>query len=165
MIVPDVDRYEDFLSEVNAFLRQPPQAITSGKRLAEIMGAKSRRVRDDILTILKTNTDPKADVAAMLRLMRETLVHDLDNARFADMYAQTLIYGLFVGRYNDDTPATFDRHEARRLVPKTNPFLLHFFDYIVGPSFDEHLARAVDELCAVFRVCLLYTSPSPRDRG
>ncbi|WP_131830958.1 type ISP restriction/modification enzyme [Mycobacteroides abscessus] len=152
MIVPDVDRYEDFLSEVNAFLRQPPQAITSGKRLAEIMGAKSRRVRDDILTILKTNTDPKADVAAMLRLMRETLVHDLDNARFADMYAQTLIYGLFVGRYNDDTPATFDRHEARRLVPKTNPFLLHFFDYIVGPSFDEHLARAVDELCAVFRV-------------
>lgn len=152
MIVPDVDKYEDFISEVNAFLQQPPQMIASGKRLAEIMGAKSRRVRDDILTILETNTDPKADVAAMLRLMRETLVHDLDNARFADMYAQTLIYGLFVARYNDDSPATFGRHEARRLVPKTNPFLLHFFDYIVGPSFDEHLARAVDELCAVFRV-------------
>lgn len=152
MIVPDVDKYEDFISVVNAFLQQPPQTITSGKRLAEIMGAKSRRVRDDILTILETNTDPKADVVGMLRLMRETLVHDLDNARFADMYAQTLIYGLFVARYNDETPATFDRHEARRLVPKTNPFLLHFFDYIVGPSFDEHLARAVDELCAVFQV-------------
>lgn len=152
MIVPDPGNYEDFISEVNAFLQQPPQTITSGKRLAEIMGAKSRRVRDDILTILQTNTDPKADLIGMLRLMRQTLVHDLDNARFADMYAQTLIYGLFVARYNDQTPQTFDRHEARRLVPKTNPFLLHFFDYIVGPSFDEHLARAVDELCAVFRV-------------
>lgn len=84
--------------------------------------------------------------------MRTSLVHDLDHSRFADMYAQTLVYGLFVARYNDPTPQTFNKDEARALVPKTNPFLLSFFDHIVGPNFDDRLARAVDELCEVFRI-------------
>lgn len=151
-IVADLDTYQLLITELESFLHQPPQKITSGKRLAEIMGAKTRRIRDEILDLFSTETNQSADLTKIFNLMRQMLVHDLNHAKFADMYAQTLVYGLFVARYSDSSPATFDRHEARRLVPKTNPFLLHFFDYIVGPSFDESLARAVDELCAVFRI-------------
>ena len=68
------------------------------------------------------------------------------------MYAQTLVYGLFVARFNDPSPETFTRAEARLLIPKTNPFLRQFFDHIVGTNFDERLAQAVDELCQVFAV-------------
>ena len=79
------------------------------------------------------------------------LVHDLSLEAFADMYAQTLVYGLFVARYYDDSPNTFSRQEARDLVPASNPFLQHFFDHIAGPNFDKRLSYIVDELCEVFQ--------------
>lgn len=88
----------------------------------------------------------------MYSMMKELLVHDLSEDKFADMYAQTLVYGLFVARYNDPNPDTFSRGEARDLVPKSNPFLQKFFDHIVGPDFDNRLSYIVDELCEVFRV-------------
>lgn len=151
-IVPDVAAYEALATEIVEFLAQLPQKITSGKRLAEIMGAKARRIREDIRAYFADDPDAGDDLVKIYNLMRTSLVHDLDHSRFADMYAQTLVYGLFVARYNDPTPQTFNKDEARALVPKTNPFLLSFFDHIVGPNFDDRLARAVDELCEVFRI-------------
>ncbi|MBR7193771.1 type ISP restriction/modification enzyme [Gordonia sp. SCSIO 19800] len=151
-IVADPTAYNSLTGEISHFVAQLPQAITSGVRLAEIMGAKARRVREDILAYFSDDPDPGDDLVKIYNLMRTALVHDLDHGRFADMYAQTLVYGLFVARYSDPTPETFTKDEARALVPKTNPFLLSFFDHIVGPSFDERLARAVDELCEVFRI-------------
>jgi predicted helicase len=66
------------------------------------------------------------------------------------MYAQTLVYGLFAARYNDPTPDSFSRAEARDLLPATNPFLKSFFDHITGASFPRRLEIIVDELCEVF---------------
>ena len=151
-IVANPAAYDNLAATISDFLAQLPQTITSGVRLAEIMGAKARRIREDILAYFADDPDPDADLVKIYNLMRTALVHDLDHSRFADMYAQTLVYGLFVARYNDSTPETFTKDEARALVPRTNPFLLSFFDHIVGPSFDKRLARAVDELCEVFRI-------------
>lgn len=150
---PNPDEYARLIAELRAFLALPPQKIGSGKRLAEIMGAKARRIRDDVETFL-TNEAPPAgnELVKIFKLMRSMLVHDLDHSRFADMYAQTLVYGLFVARYGDTTPDSFDREEARTLIPRTNPFLRQFFDHIAGVNFDDRLARAVDELCQVFQV-------------
>lgn len=153
VLVPDPDEYQRLINELQAFLELPPQRITSGKKLAEIMGAKTRRIRDDIQSYFeKEAPSPNTELVKIYNLMRTMLLHDLDHAKFADMYAQTLVYGLFVARYSDTSPETFNREEARSLVPKTNPFLQHFFDHIVGPEFDERLGRAVDELCDAFRV-------------
>ena len=82
--------------------------------------------------------------------IRKLLVRYLTIEQFADMYAQTLVYGLFVARFYDEIPETFSRQEARALIPKSNPFLQHFFDHIVGPNFDKRLSHIVDELCDVF---------------
>ena len=82
--------------------------------------------------------------------LKKLLVHDLTKDSFADMYAQTLVYGLFVARYYDETPENFTRQEARDLIPKSNPLLRHFFDHIVGPDFDKRLEYIVNELCEVF---------------
>ncbi|WP_131813608.1 type ISP restriction/modification enzyme [Mycolicibacterium fortuitum] len=151
-LVFHTDEYARLENELAAFLALPPQQLTSGKRLAEIMGAKTRRIRDDLTHYFSDNPAENSDLVKIFNLMRTMLVRDLDHERFADMYAQTLVYGLFVARFNDPTPDTFTRAEARLLIPKTNPFLRQFFDHIVGTSFDDRLAQAVDELCQVFAV-------------
>ncbi len=79
------------------------------------------------------------------------LIHDLDDAKFADIYAQTLIYGLFVARYHDETPDTFTRAEARELLALTNPLLRDFFDHVTGTGFEPALAHIVDEMCDIFK--------------
>jgi len=149
VLAPDAN--ERLWRELEAFLELPPEKIRSGKRLAEIMGAKARRIRDNVAEFL---TGPKVgtDLSKIYQLMKNMLVHDLDVAKFADMYAQTLVYGLFIARYADKTLDDFSRSEARDLVPRSNPFLREFFDHIAGIGFDSRLARIVDELCDVFRV-------------
>ena len=59
----------------------------------------------------------------MFKDFKESLIHDLDEERFADMYAQTIVYGLFSARCMDNTPDFFNVSEAVDRIPNTNPFL------------------------------------------
>lgn len=145
----DAEAGEALLREMEEFVALPPEKITSGKRLATLMGAKARRLRDDVTNFVEGGD---AELIKIMHMIKDRLVPDIDVAKFADMYSQTLVYGLFVARYADSTPNTFTRQEARDLVPKTNPFLRAFFDHIAGADFDDRLGYIVDELCAVFRV-------------
>jgi len=75
-----------------------------------------------LLPELATNPDPEKERAAV--------------AEFADMFAQTLSYGLFSARVV--APGrSFTRENARKLVPRTNPFLRNFFEQITGAALDD----------------------------
>ncbi|HET8581517.1 MAG TPA: type ISP restriction/modification enzyme [Candidatus Paceibacterota bacterium] len=127
-----------------------PEPIRSANRLAEIMGGKARRIRDNVIRYLEGDSERNREFRQMLEVFRDRLVHTITPAQFADMYAQTLVYGLFAARYADRTPDNFSRQEARDLVPHSNPLLREFFDHIAGAGFDERLTIIVDELCEVF---------------
>jgi predicted helicase len=114
------------------------------------MGGRAQRIRDNVRQFLVTQSDKNAELVRLYETFKKLLVHDLTTDAFADMYAQTLVYGLFVARYHDETKKDFSRQEARDLIPKSNPLLQHFFDHIVGPNFDKRLEYIVNELCEVF---------------
>lgn len=151
-IVPQPEKYRLLADALVDFLHGKPEPITNGVRLAQIMGGKARRICDNVVAYLADPEDRDEELLRIFQTVKKLLVHDLSPEKFADMYAQTLVYGLFVARYNDKTPETFSRHEARDLVPASNPFLREFFDHIAGPKFDQRLQYIVDELCAAFGV-------------
>lgn len=146
------ERYQRLELELKAFLSSKPENIKSGKRLALIMGAKAMRIRDNVRLYLEQESQRNEELEKIYQLIKTLLVHDLSKEKFADMYAQTLVYGLFAARYNDPSPETFTRAEARDLVPASNPFLREFFDHIAGSRFDTRLKYIVDELCEIFSV-------------
>ncbi len=74
------------------------------------------------------------------------LIHDLSEEQFADMYAQTICYGLFAARCNIKEYVQFTREHAAYDLPKTNPFLRKLFNHIAGPDLDERITWAVDDL-------------------
>lgn len=82
---------------------------------------------------------------------KSILIHDLNPKDFADIYAQTLAYGMFAARLHDQDLDTFSRQEAAELIPKTNPFLRKLFQYIAGYDIDERIKTTVDNLADVFR--------------
>jgi predicted helicase len=124
------------------------EPIKRGRHLAQIMGGKAKRIRGNVLDILERQEE--TDIHKVRNTIKKLLVHDMDNDSFADMYAQTLVYGLFVARFYDESGDNFSRREARDLVPRSNPFLAHFFDHISGVNFEKKLSHIVDELCEVF---------------
>jgi hypothetical protein len=149
-IVPHADSFQSLTATIADFLEGKPENIKSATRLAEIMGGKARRIRDSVRQYLANDSETNADILRVYETMKKLLVHDLVPETFADMYAQTLVYGLFVARFYDESPEAFSREKARDLVPASNPFLRHFFDHIVGPDFDKRLGYIVGELCEIF---------------
>ena len=138
------------------FAHTTPLTITSSKRLAEMMAGKAAIIKDIMGRALVA--DFKAmeqgarptDLIGQYEAFKANLIHDITVEEFADIYAETIAYGLFAARLHDETPGTFNRAEALDLLPKSNPFLRELFIYIAGPSLDERLRRVIDELCNVF---------------
>ncbi|MBN2031433.1 N-6 DNA methylase [bacterium] len=149
-ITPIPENYEHVVQTLIDFTKSHREPIRSGEHLSKIMGGKAQRIRDNIKQFLSNESEKNAEIMRVYDTIKKLLVHDLTKDAFADMYAQTLVYGLFVARYHDKTPETFSRQEARDLIPKSNPLLQHFFDHIVGPDFDKRLEYIANELCEVF---------------
>jgi len=147
---PIPENYDHVAKSLVDFTQTHKEPIRTGKHLSKIMGGKAQRIRDNIRQFLSIESEKNAEIKRIYEAIKKQLVHDLTQDSFADMYAQTLVYGLFVARYHDETPENFSRQKARDLVPASNPLLRHFFDHIVGPDFDKRLEYIVNELCLVF---------------
>lgn len=150
IITPIPENYDHAAKTLLDFARSHKEPIRSGEHLARIMGGKAQRIRDDIRQFYSIESDKITDLIKLYETIKKLLVHDLTIDSFADMYAQTLVYGLFVARYYDKSQNNFSRQQARELIPNSNPLLRHFFDHIVGADFDSRLKFIVDELCEVF---------------
>ncbi len=150
IITPIPEYYENLAKTLLDFIKSHKEPIRSGKHLAKIMGGKAQRIRDNVRHFFTTESDKNTELVRVYETIKKLLVHDLTQDAFADMYAQTLVYGLFAARYYDESRESFSRQEARDLIPNSNPLLRHFFDHIVGPNFDKRLEYIVNELCEVF---------------
>ena len=127
------------------------QRITSSSALAKQMAAKAHLLADAVKkSIAIDGEDGDSDMSAQLRAFRSVLIHDLKTEDFADIYAQTIVYGLFTARLNDQTPEDFSRYEAAELIPKSNPFLRKVFQSIAVYDLDESIAWIVEDLASMF---------------
>jgi len=129
------------------------QRITSAPRLAKLMAGKARLLSSIIETAMGDETDSydNDNLQAQYRAFKEVLIQELKKEDFADIYAQTIAYGMFAARLHDETPDDFSREEAAKLIPKTNPFLRQIFNNLAGNDLDERIAWVVDDLAKVFQ--------------
>jgi hypothetical protein len=134
---------------IKAFLETQASTVNSPKELAVRMAALARLIRDTIQRAFNAEdlTDDEPDpLHDQLDGFRKVLLHDLTPEQFADMYSQTICYGLFAARCNADSSQAFTRQSAGYALPKTNPFLRKMFNYIAGTELDERIVWAVDDL-------------------
>ena len=139
------DAGEDFLALFDNFIQAEVFTISGPKELAQRMAALARLVRRLISETFAVEPD-KGDLHDQLKAFRETLIPDLDPDKFADMYAQTICYGLFASKCNTEPASVFARESAADHLPKTNPFLRQLFHHIVGPDLNERVKWAVEQL-------------------
>ena len=154
-IKPLPENFGVFENLIKDFCTHVGQTIKSPKKLAEMMAGKARLLSDVIgksLTSDEANQE-NSTLKDQMNAFRDILIHDITPRGFADVYAQTIAYGMFAARLHDPTLPTFSRQEAAELIPKSNPFLRKLFGYIAGPDIDDRIKWIVDSLIDIFLAC------------
>jgi len=154
-IVPLPINFATFTNLIKDFASHVGQTIKSSKKLAEMMAGKARLLSDVIEKALTSDEANKEDstLKDQMNAFKQILIHDITPKGFADVYAQTISYGMFAARLHDPTLPTFSRQEAAELIPKSNPFLRKLFGYIAGPEIDDRIKWIVDSLVDIFLAC------------
>ncbi|MET3732388.1 type ISP restriction/modification enzyme [Moheibacter stercoris] len=154
-IVPIVGNFSHFENLVKDFASYKGQTIKSPKKLAEMMAGKARLLSDVIENALNSDeiNYENSTLKDQKLAFKQILIHDITPKGFADVYAQTIAYGMFAARLHDPTLPTFSRQEAAELIPKSNPFLRKLFGYIAGPDIDDRILWIVDSLVEIFLAC------------
>jgi len=151
-IVPISENFATFTNLIENFAIQVTQTIKSPTKLAQMMAGKAKLMADVIEKSLNNDDENKirSSIKNQMLSFQQMLIHDIDNKSFADIYAQTIAYGMFAARYHDPTLPTFSRQEAAELIPKSNPFLRKLFQDIAGYDLDSRLVWIVEELVSIF---------------
>src|SRR6266568_350077 len=102
-----------------AFTLRHREVVTTSKELSIRLAELARAIRDRIKTALAIETET-GPLTKLMKAFQEALVHDLNAEGFADMYAQTIAYGLLSARIADPEKKTADDFAAHM---RTNPFL------------------------------------------
>lgn len=152
-VKPIPENFSKFENLIKDFSTHIGQTIKSSKKLAEMMAGKARLLQDILERAITSDeeTQENTSLKGQYDTFKQILIHDLKPEDFADIYAQTLAYGMFAARLHDPTLDDFSRQEAAELIPKSNPFLRKLFGYIAGPDIDERIVTVVDNLAEVFR--------------
>lgn len=103
-----------------AFVLRHREVITTSKALALALAALAKKIRGKVRSVLRCE-DGFGKVRKLQRAFQQALIHDLTDEDFADMYAQTVTYGLFSAAVS--RPAGIHSSNLVDMVPVTNPFL------------------------------------------
>jgi SOS-response transcriptional repressor LexA len=137
-----------------AFTLRHGEVVTTSKELSIRLAKLARDIRDRIKSALGIETD-RGLLTKLMKAFQASLVHDLDADGFADMYAQTIAYGLLSARIANPHKKTVDDFAGHM---RTNPFLRELMETFLkvggrrgkaggpGIDFDELGVSEVVEL-------------------
>ena len=125
-----------------AFTLRHREVITTSRELSVRLAALARTIRDRITTALAIETK-RGPLNTLMKAFQAALVHDLDADGFADMYAQTIAYGLLSARIADPHKKTVDDFASHM---RTNPFLRDLMETFlqVGGRHTKPGAKGID---------------------
>ncbi len=104
----------------SAFTLRHREVISTSKQLASELAALAGQIRKRISAVLNVESK-QGPVRSLYKACQETLLHDLTEERFADMFAQTVAYGLFSARCS--RPAGLIADNLTDMIPESNLFL------------------------------------------
>lgn len=137
----------------SAFELRLNETIRTSKELAIRLAALATEIRARANELLAAESDT-GPMRTMLEAFRKNLIQDLDEDGFADMFAQTICYGMLAARISRPG-ALLVADNMADMVPKTNPFLKELFESFLklggrdkrqGMDFDELGVRDVVDM-------------------
>jgi type I restriction-modification system DNA methylase subunit len=152
---PSPEKLDAFFDLLDEFFSFSTPTIQKSSDLSIELAKKTRFLEHILQEELSKDNE---EITRFYKAFREELIETLTKERFADLYAQTITYGLFAARMRSNAPLAkkgeggfngFRRETAWRSIPESLPLLKEIFYSMTGPHFPESLTWIVDDISQI----------------
>jgi Predicted helicase len=148
----DTTKLKDLSNLLEEFLLHNASLVSSPNELSVLMAHIALNIREILVELIEDGqeSDLVNDIRKSLSQIIPEITDDDKTHDFVDMYAQTIVYGLFVARFNHDNTRPFSRETAAFDIPKTSPFVGSLFESVMGVKLkDEPYFYLVENMVAI----------------
>ncbi|MBD2291970.1 N-6 DNA methylase [Anabaena sphaerica FACHB-251] len=143
-----VDDLQPITELLQLFLEQKAKDINNYYDLAKEMAAYTKTIRNAIFSTLDIEANTE-QLNQLKETFKQILILDIDNQSFADMYAQTIAYGLFtarIGHAQNPGQFAFNRTTASIYISDRIPFLKGLFDIVIATDSVSKIHKSIENL-------------------
>jgi predicted helicase len=139
----------EFTSLLSKFFSFYFPSITSGKALAIELAKRTRFLRDEVIAeeLREGKNENVGKILGFYEAFQRFLIKGLTRQQFADLYSQTITYGLFAARMRSE--GDFNRKLAVHDIPRSLGILREMFDFISLGDLPVQLEWIVDDISNV----------------
>lgn len=137
---------EPVLDLIDLFLDFSPPASGNAATLAKQLAERTRILAGRIHALLEADPEGTSELSGFHKAFCEYLLAGLTSRDFADLYAQTITYGLLTARFRAPEEGSFDRRAAAEHIPRANGILHDAFQFISLGRSPGEIGWIVDDL-------------------
>src|SRR3989304_3378717 len=150
--VPPVENVPEFLGLLEKFFSFSLPKFYNAESLAITLADKTRFLRDEVITqeLREEDEGKRKSITGFYEAFKQYLISDLTKEAFADLYSQTITYGLFASRIRAKNG--FNRKLAYDNIPQTIGILRDIFQFISLGNLPKPMEWIVDDISEVLSV-------------
>lgn len=149
-IIPKVEKEKEFEELLDKFFAFSLSKAYTAETLAQELAKRTRFLKEEIvLQELTQETEGKGDIIGFYEAFQKYLIPGLTPEEFADLYSQTLTYGLFAARTRAND--RFNRELAFKYIPSTIGILKDIFRFISLGEVSLQMQVIIDDIAEVLQ--------------
>ncbi len=151
-ITPLVENESNFLKLLEKFFSFSLPKVYDAKALAIELAKRTRFLKDEVVIqeLKKEESLGKGFISGFYEAFRQYLIRGLSREEFADLYSQTITYGLFAARTRSENG--FNRKLAYDNIPRTIGILRDVFKFISLEDLPQQMEWIIDDISEVLAV-------------
>ncbi len=149
---PPVENIEKFKELFDLFFSFAQPKVNTARSLAIELARRTRFLRDEVVAVEMRENGGKGhkQILGFYEAFKKYLIGTLTERQFADLYAQTITYGLFAARMRAN--GDFNRRMAYDYIPHTIGILRDVFEFISLGEPPSSLQIIVEDISEILYV-------------
>ena len=148
--IPPIENEEKFITLLEKFFSFSLPKVYTAENLAKELAKRTGFLRDEVVAKeLQEEEAGKGKIYGFYSAFKKYLVANLSHKDFADIYSQTITYGLFSARTRANSE--FNRKIAYDLIPQTIGILKDVFNFISLGKLSPQMEVIVDDISEVLQ--------------
>jgi len=147
-----VTKEPEFLKLVEKFFSFSLPRVYDAETLAIELAKRTRFLKDEVITqeLKEEESTVKAFILGFYEAFRKYLIRGLSKEEFADLYSQTITYGLFAARTRSEN--AFNRKLAYDYILRPIGILRDVFKFISLADLPQQMEWVIDDIAEVLAV-------------
>jgi predicted helicase len=147
-IAPPAENELKFWSLLEKFFSFSLPVVRTAGELARELAKRTRFLRDEVIVLeIEQQQQGKGELYGFYDTFKKFLIANLKEEDFADLFSQTITYGLFAARTRSVNG--FNRKLAYDLIPKTIGILRNVFRFVSQGDLPKNMEVMVDDIAEV----------------